>query len=331
MNLKKNGLIKKGIYLKAGEILIGKTIQEKIISIKIKLLNILFQKNLKRNNSLRIGSNYSGTIIDIKVQKTKSLGIIIYIVSKKRLKIGDKLSGRHGNKGIISKLIKNEEMPFLQDGTIIDIILNPLGIPSRMNLAQVLECLLGICGKILKEKYIINLFNKKQKIKYSIKTIYKKLNEIKSKNKYTWILNANNPGKVKILNAKTTKFFEEDITVGYSYIIKLIHMASEKITSRTQGSYSLITKQALKGKSKQGGQRIGEMEIWALEAFGCAYLLQETITLKSDDITNRFKILESLTEDTKLPIPDSPEALKVFLLEIKSICINIELYFKIKN
>lgn len=271
-------------------------------------------------------NNNSGSILGVKIIKSKSLSIIIYVIEKRKLEIGDKISGRHGNKGIIAKIIKQKNMPYLQDGTPIDMILNPLGIPSRMNVGQVFECLLGLAGNYLKENYEIMPFDEIYGEKTSNKIVYNKLHETSKKTKYKWIFNPNSPGKMKLFDGKTGKPFQQSITIGYAYMLKLIHLVKDKITARSIGSYSYITKQPLKGKSKNGGQRFGEMELWALESFGSAYNLQEIITLKSDDLTNKYKLTKSLIKGSKTPEPNVPESIKVFILELQSICLDIAIY-----
>lgn len=197
-----------------------------------------------------------------------------------------------------------------------------------MNVGQVFECLLGFSGKTLKEKYIIKTFLTNNTSK---EIVYHKLLESMTKSKKTWIFNTNCIGKTKIFNGKTGKSYKQPVTIGYSYILKLMHMASEKIISRTIGNYSIITKQPLKGKSKKGGQRFGEMEIWALEGFGSAFNLQEIITLKSDDMNNKYNLLKLFLKNKKFPYPNIPESFKLLILELKSICINITIYESGKN
>lgn len=192
-----------------------------------------------------------------------------------------------------------------------------------MNVGQVFECLLGLCGKTLKEKYIIKSFFKPNNTK---EIIYNKLYNTMNQSKKKWIFNPNFIGKIKVFNGKTGNTFKQPITIGYSYILKLIHIATEKLISRTTGNYSIITKQPLKGKSKKGGQRFGEMEVWALEGFGSAFCLQEIITIKSDDIKNKYKLLKSFLRNEILPLPNIPESFKVLILELKSLCINITIY-----
>lgn len=323
-NLNKNGIIKKGVYVKEKSILVGKIKIEK--KTKKNILNIIFKKKIFKNSSYLTKKNEEGIIFNIKIIKKKLLSIILYLIKKNAIELGDKISGRHGNKGIVSKIIQEKKMPYLQDGTIIDMILNPLGIPSRMNIGQIFESIMGITGKNLKENYELIPFDEIYEKNLSIKMLHKKLYEVSIKSKKKWICDFNNLGKIKIIDGKTGKLYNETITVGYSYILKLIHTANEKIIGRSTATYSIVTKQPLKGKSKKGGQRIGEMEVWALEAFGTAFNLQELLTIKSDDYTNKYKVIFSLIENKKLPKPTVTETLKVFIIELQSIILNIEIY-----
>lgn len=316
--------------MKPNEILVGKIKFSKITKTSERLINAIFDKKIIKDTASRMPGNNEGTIIETKILKKKTLCILVYTIIKRKLQLGDKISGRHGNKGIISKILKKENMPYLQDGSIVDIILNPLGIPSRMNLGQLFESLIGLSGKHLKERYNIFPFDERKGNAISLRNIYKKLNESKMKTKKKWLFNYKNPGKMKIFDGKTSNVYSEQITIGYSYIIKLMHIAHEKITARSQASYSLITKQPLKGKAKSGGQRFGEMEIWSLEAYGSAYNLQEILTIKADDLINRFKLMYHITENQNLMVPKLPEATKVFIIELKSTCIDLNLN-EIKN
>lgn len=327
-HLNKTGVIKQGIFVKGNNILVGKVKKIKQPNSSIKLLNLIFKRDYIKDTSLRVPLNTSGTILGAKVSKSKSISIIIYILEKRKIQIGDKISGRHGNKGTISKIIKLSDMPYLQDGTPIDIILNPLGIPSRMNVGQVFECLLGLSGKYLNENYKILPFDEIYGEKLSNSLVYNKLYEASIKTNKKWIFNPNFPGKMKIFDGKTAKVFKQPVTIGYAYILKLIHLVKDKVTARSIGSYSYITKQPLKGKSKKGGQRFGEMELWALESFGTAYILQEVITIKADDLTNKYKTINSLIKGKNLPEPNSPESIKVFILELQSLCLDISIYNK---
>lgn len=264
------------------------------------------------------------------MKKKFVFSLTIYIAEKRKVKVGDKIAGRHGNKGIISKILPIEDMPYLQDGTPIDILLNPLGIPSRMNVGQTFECLLGTAGKYLQEKYKVSPFNN-QKNPDSQAMIYKKLYICRQKTGKKWLFLPNNPGKSKIFNPKTGDIFEQSITTGYSYILKLIHLVDDKINARLTGPYSVILKQPTKGKARNGGQRFGEMEVWALEGYGAAYTLQELLTIKSDDLTNRSKALFSLMKGNKIPKPNIPESLKILIIEMQCLCLEINIYKKIKN
>lgn len=313
------------MFLNKGNIIVGKIKQATQNTYKNKILNLIFKKKRVKDISLRTSGDHQGKVLEIRIIKNKFVSIIIYIVEKRKIQIGDKISGRHGNKGIISKFLEQEKMPYLQDGKIIDIILNPLGIPSRMNVGQLFECLLGLAGKNLRENYQLIPFDEVFKNETSKIIVYNKLYEASKKTNKKWIFNPNNIGKTLIFNGKTGKPYLQKVTIGYSYILKLIHQVKDKIAARSTGSYSVITKQPLRGKSKKGGQRFGEMEIWALEGFGCAYNLQEIITIKSDDTTNKFKLLYNLIKGSNLPEPGIPESSKLFILELESICIKISI------
>lgn len=275
----------------------------------------------------------NGTILETKVTKKKSIYCItIHFGQKRQIQLGDKIAGRHGNKGIISKIVPNEDMPYLQDGTPLDILLNPLGIPSRMNVGQIFECLLGLAGKNLKEEYEIIPFQNKYKNQISNNIVYNKLYESRIKSRKKWLFNPNYPGKMKIFDGRTGLNFEQPVTVGYAYMLKLMHQVEDKINARLTGPYSLILKQPIRGKARNGGQRFGEMEVWAVEGFGAAYTLQELLTIKSDDLTNRAKVIFSLTKGKKLPEPGTPESLKTLILEMQCLCLDISIYSKrLKN
>ena len=324
--LKKNGLVKKGIPINNNGILIGKIKKKNMNLIREKLIKEIFKKEIIKDTSLKTGKKEECTCIKIKIKKkSPSLSIIIHCLEKRTLENGDKLSGRHGNKGIIAKIENRENMPFLQDGRTLDIILNPLGIPSRMNIGQVFESLLGLAANTLKEIYEIKTFHEKSTKKNSTNITYNKLFEARKKTKKKWIFNANNPGKSYIFCGKNGKKYKEPINIGYSYIIKLIHLVEDKINARMIGSYSLISQQPLKGKSKNGGQRLGEMEVWALEGYGTAYTLQELLTIKSDDIANRTDTLIKLIKGKNFPISELPKTAKIFIIELQTLCLDIVL------
>ena len=222
-------------------------------------------------------------------------------------------------------------MPYLHDGTPLDIILNPIGIPSRMNVGQIYECLLTLASVNLKENYKLLPFDENQTAETSKKLIYYKLNEAKKKTQKHWLFNPNYPGKTKLFDGRNGEIYEQPILIGYSYMLKLIHLVKDKLNARLTGPYSLILKQPLKGKIRNGGQRVGEMEVWAIEGFGAAYTLQELLTIKSDDIKNRSKTLISLINKNAMPKPGTPEALKILILEIQALLIEITIFDKEKK
>lgn len=297
------------------------------------MLNTIFKEKIVKDLSIRANKGLKGTIIKIKVNSRKNLSALsIFIAETREIQIGDKIAGRHGNKGIVSRILPREDMPYLQDGTPIDIILNPLGIPSRMNVGQIFETLLTLAAVKLKEKYLLLPFDETQSGKEISKTLtYKKLNEAKQRTKENWLFNPNYPGKTKIINGKNGESFNQPILVGYAYMLKLMHMVEDKLNARLTGPYTLILKQPVRGKSRNGGQRLGEMEVWALEGFGAAYTLQEMLTVKSDDLTNRAKTLYSLIKNSNLPEPGVTESFKTLILEIQCLCLDITVYTKQKN
>jgi DNA-directed RNA polymerase subunit beta len=268
-----------------------------------------------------------GTIIKTKILRKKTIySITIYFAQKRKIQLGDKIAGRHGNKGIVSKILPNEDMPYLQDGTPLDILLNPLGIPSRMNVGQIFECLLGLSGNTLKENYQISPFQDKYRNNISKCIVYNKLYESRQKTGKLWLFNPNYPGKTKVFDGRSGKTFEQPVAIGYSYILKLMHLVEDKINARLTGPYSLILKQPIRGKARNGGQRFGEMEVWAIEGFGAAYTLQELLTIKSDDLTNRSKTLFSLIKGISLPKPGIPESFKTLLLEMQCLCLEVKIH-----
>ena len=234
----------------------------------------------------------------------------VYIAQKRKLKVGDKMAGRHGNKGIVAKIVREEDMPFLEDGTPVDIVLNPLGVPSRMNLGQIYETILGWAGKKLNMKFATPIFDGAS---------IEEINGLLTK--------ANLPenGRVYLHNGETGEQFDQPVTVGYIYMIKLHHMVDDKMHARSIGPYSLITQQPLGGKAQFGGQRFGEMEVWALEAFGASNILQEILTVKSDDVIGRAKAYEAIVKGDNMPIPGIPESFNVLLHELKGLCLNVTL------
>jgi DNA-directed RNA polymerase subunit beta len=233
----------------------------------------------------------------------------VYVANKRKLKVGDKMAGRHGNKGIVAKIVRVEDMPFLADGTPVDIVLNPLGVPSRMNLGQIYEAILGWAGKELGMKFATPIFDG---------ATIDQINELLAK--------ANLPenGSIELYDGGTGEKFHQKVTVGYSYIIKLHHMVDDKMHARSIGPYSLITQQPLGGKAQFGGQRFGEMEVWALEAFGAANILQEILTVKSDDVIGRAKAYEAIVKGDNMPVPGLPESFNVLVNELRGLSLNID-------
>jgi DNA-directed RNA polymerase subunit beta len=251
--------------------------------------------------------------------------IHIYLAEKRKVQIGDKMAGRHGNKGIISQILPREDMPYLPDGTPLDMILNPLGVPSRMNVGQIYECLLGFAGKYLGENFKVFPFDEIYGPEASRSFVYSKLYEARVKTGFDWLYNPINPGKIRLYDGRTGESFDQAITVGDSYILRLVHMVDDKIHARSTGPYSLVTQQPLRGRSKQGGQRLGEMEVWALEGYGAAFTLLEMLTIKSDDMTGRMTLWSNLILNKDISI-GTPESFKVLVCELQALCLDIGLF-----
>ena len=249
--------------------------------------------------------------------------IQVFLVHKRKIQLGDKMSGRHGNKGIVSLILPPQDMPFLQDGKSVDIVLNPLGVPSRMNVGQVLECLFGLAAFYLQEYYRLVPFDEMYGKNSSRGLVYKKLYEASLKTGQKWIFDPNSPGKTHIFDGRTGESFHQAVLVGYSYMFKLIHLVDEKMHARSTGPYSLVTQQPLGGRSKHGGQRLGEMEVWALEGFGASFILQEFLTIKSDEIYARNTFLFHLMKRRKLPCGGLPESFRVLVHELQSLCLSL--------
>jgi DNA-directed RNA polymerase subunit beta len=246
----------------------------------------------------------------------------VYIAEKRKIQVGDKVAGRHGNKGIVSVLLPRIDMPYLPDGSIVDMILNPLGVPSRMNVGQVFECLLGLAGVSLNQHYRIPPFDEMYGAEASRSLVYLKLYQARLRNGQHWLFHPLSPGKTRLTDGRTGEPFDQLVTVGTAYIIKLVHLVDEKIHARSTGPYSLVTKQPLGGRSKHGGQRLGEMEVWALEGFGAAYILQEMLTSKSDDVLGRQEVLKGILSKRSNPLGNQ-EAFKVLVRELQSLCLDI--------
>ena len=332
INLDMNGIIKKGTFVNGGDILVGKItpILEEDELPESKLLRAIFniESPEPEDSSLRVPNGVSGRVIEIQTasrEKGDNLGSGIYewvcisIAQIKKIRIGDKLSGRHGNKGVISKIIPTDDMPFLPDGTIVDVILNPLGVPSRMNVGQIFECLLGFAGDYLNRRFKVIPFDEMYKPNASRILINKALKKAAKETDKCWLFNKFSPGKVLLTDGRTGDVFDNSVLVGKPYILKLIHLVDKKMHARSTGSYSLVTQQPLGGKSKHGGQRFGEMEVWALEAFGVAYTLQELLTIKSDDINGRHEVFTAIIKGHNIPEPGIPESFNVLLRELNAL------------
>ena len=340
-HLDNEGIVCKGTFVRPGDILVGK-VTPKDDSEQLpeaKLLRAIFGTKAKdvRDTSLRMPNGECGRVIDIEILRRKStslnspaLGlpekIRIFIAQVRKIQVGDKIAGRHGNKGIISRILPRHDMPFLPDGTPIDIILNPLGVPSRMNVGQLYECLLGLAGQKLNRRFKILPFDEMYGQEISRILISKKLRQASIENNQAWLFNPYSPGKMILLDGRSGKEFENPITVGNAYILKLIHLVDDKIHARATGPYSLVTQQPLGGKAQHGGQRFGEMEVWALEGFGAAYTLQELLTIKSDDMQGRNDTLNAIVKGQTIPKSGIPESFKVLLQELRCIGLDISTY-----
>jgi len=283
-------------------------------------------KNLREDKFVTGGSMISRPEKKIKSQESTSINSVhVYLAEKRKVQVGDKMAGRHGNKGIISQILPRQDMPYLPDGSPIDLALNPLGVPSRMNVGQIYECLLGLAGKNLGEQYRIKPFDEAFGSEASRSFVFSKLYEARIKTGQSWLFQPVNPGKLKLFDGRTGNIYDQPITTGYSYMIKLVHLVDEKIHSRSSGPYSLITQQPLKGRSKHGGQRLGEMEVWAIEAYGAAFILLELLTIKSDDVTGRLTIWDYILYKKPLYI-GTPASFKVLICELQALCLDIGIY-----
>jgi DNA-directed RNA polymerase subunit beta len=341
-NLDIQGIVKPGTWVQEGDILVGKVtpIRKKPLSPHERLLYDIVGKinPTVRDSSLRVPRGTQARVLDIQIvysdEKMKlgdsfagkvPLKVQIILAQRRRIQVGDKMAGRHGNKGIISKIMPIQDMPYLPDGTPLDIVLNPLGVPSRMNVGQVYECLLSLAGRYLGENYRIIPFDEVFGPHISRSLTYSKLYESRVKTKQSWLFNPNCPGKTKIFDGRTGECFDQPITVGEAYILKLVHLVDDKIHARSTGPYSFVTQQPLRGRSKHGGQRLGEMEVWALEGFGAAYILQELLTVKSDDVKGRHKIMYSILTGKNMTM-GTPECFKVLVKELQSLCLDVGVY-----
>lgn len=335
-HLNDDGIVKVGTYVKPGDILVGKVILNNTSEQlpESKLLRAIFGLKAKgiKDNSYRMQEGEHGRVIETVTfnRRTKLTynfeKICVFIAQIRKIKVGDKIAGRHGNKGIISRILARQDMPFLPDGTPIDIILNPLGVPSRMNVGQLYECLLGLAGDKLNSRFKILPFDEMYGLEMSRILINKKLRQASIRKNESWLFNPYAPGKIVLIDGRTGKEFENPITVGNAYMLKLIHLVDDKMHARATGPYSLITQQPLRGKAQHGGQRFGEMEVWALEGFGAAFTLKELLTIKSDDMQGRNETLNAIVKGQQIPQFGIPESFKVLLQELRSIGLDISTY-----
>lgn len=335
-NLDERGIIRIGAWVEAGDILVGKVTPkgESDQPPEEKLLRAIFGEKARdvRDNSLRVPNGEKGRVVDVRVFTREqgdelppgaNMVVRVYVAQKRKIQVGDKMAGRHGNKGIISRILPVEDMPYLPDGRPVDIVLNPLGVPSRMNVGQVFECLLGWAGENLSLRFKITPFDEMYGEEASRNTVHGLLDEATQKPNRNWVFNSDNPGKIQVFDGRTGEPFDRPVTVGQAYMLKLVHLVDDKIHARSTGPYSLVTQQPLGGKAQQGGQRFGEMEVWALEAYGAAYTLQELLTVKSDDMQGRNEALNAIVKGKPIPRPGTPESFKVLMRELQSLGLDI--------
>nr|QVX28821.1 RNA polymerase beta subunit [Ctenodon histrix] len=335
-NLDKNGIVILGSWVETGDILVGKLtpqmVQESSYAPEDRLLRAILgiQVSSSKETCLKLPIGGKGRVIDVRwIQKKRGSNynpetIRIYILQKREIKVGDKVAGRHGNKGIISKILSRQDMPYLQDGRSVDMVFNPLGVPSRMNVGQIFECSLGLAGDMLDRHYRIAPFDERYEQEASRKLVFSELYEASKQTSNPWIFEPEYPGKSRIFDGRTGNPFEQPVIIGKPYILKLIHQVDDKIHGRSSGHYALVTQQPLRGRAKQGGQRVGEMEVWALEGFGVANILQEMLTYKSDHIKARQAVLATTIIGGTIPKPvDAPESFRLLVREIRSLAMEL--------
>jgi DNA-directed RNA polymerase subunit beta len=338
-NLDEMGIIRIGAFVESGDILVGKVTPkgESDQPPEEKLLRAIFGEKARdvRDNSLRVPSTERGRVVDVRIYTREqgdelppgaNMVVRVYVAQRRKIQVGDKMAGRHGNKGIISRILPREDMPYLPDGTPVDIVLNPLGVPSRMNVGQVFELLMGWAAHNLDCRVKIVPFDEMYGAEKSQQTVQAYLKEAASQPGKDWIYNPEDPGKLLLRDGRTGEPFDQPVAVGYSHFLKLVHLVDDKIHARSTGPYSLVTQQPLGGKAQQGGQRLGEMEVWALEAYGAAYTLQELLTVKSDDMQGRNEALNAIVKGKPIPRPGTPESFKVLMRELQSLGLDIAVF-----
>ena len=318
-----------GSWVTEGDILVGKVSPKGLQPLSpyerlaYDIANV--EAETMEDTSLRVPKGVEGRVINYHVNQKQKGRFRIYLAEERRIQVGDKVAGRHGNKGIVSTILPRQDMPYLPDGQIVDLVLNPLGIPSRMNVGQVFECLLGLAGMQLGQHFQVTPFDEVYGVEASRSLVYLKLYQARLRRNQNWIFDFKFPGKVALFDGRTGQLFDQWVTVGQAYMLKLVHLVDEKIHARSTGPYSLVTKQPLGGRSKHGGQRLGEMEVWALEGFGAAYILQEMLTSKSDDLVGREQAVEAILFKGKMSL-GNPEAFKVLVRELQSLCLDVGVY-----
>ena len=328
-DLDERGIIRIGAEVRAGDVLVGKVTPkgETELTAEERLLRAIFGEKARevRDTSLRIPHGESGIVVDVKVFSRENGDelppgvnqlVRVYVAQKRKISAGDKMAGRHGNKGVISRILPVEDMPYLPDGTPLQVVLNPLGVPSRMNIGQVLEVHLGYAAKALGWEIATPVFDGASEIEV-IETLKK--------------AGLPEDGKTILYDGRTGEPFDNRVTVGYMYYLKLAHLVDDKIHARSTGPYSLVTQQPLGGKAQFGGQRFGEMEVWALEAYGAAHTLQEILTVKSDDVVGRVKTYEAIVKGENIPEPGIPESFKVLIKELQSLSLDVKVYTEEQN
>lgn len=337
--LDKDGIVCIGSWVESGDILVGK-ITPKGGSDQLpegKLLRAIFGEKAQdvRDTSLRLPNAAKGRVINLRIF-TRAQGddlppgtnsiIRVYVAQKRKIQIGDKMAGRHGNKGIISRILSIQDMPYLSDGTPVDVLLNPLGVPSRMNVGQLFEGLLGFAGYYLNRCFTVVPFDEIYGQEASRSLVNNQLQEAAKLTNMPWLFNKHYPGKTLLFDGRTGELFDNPVTVGIAYMLKLVHLVDDKIHARSTGPYSLVTQQPLGGRAQHGGQRLGEMEVWALEAFGAAYTLQELLTVKSDDMYGRNEVLNAIVRGRPIPRPGTPESFKVLVRELQALGLDIGIH-----
>ena len=335
------GVVNVGTWVEPGDILVGKISpqQESENTPEGRLLRAIFGGATRdvKDTPLTVPNGVTGRVLESRtlfetqqyneqVDCVESVGAAyVFLVQKRKVQVGDKIAGRHGNKGIISNILPRHDMPFLQNGVPVDMVLNPLGVPSRMNVGQIFECLLGLAAYTLEQNFKVLPFDEMHGAEVSRGFVYQQLYKARCATSQKWVFRPESPGKSILFDGRTGYPFDQPVTVGYPYILKLVHLVDDKIHARSTGPYSLVTQQPLGGRSKHGGQRLGEMEVWALEGFGAAYTLQELLTIKSDDMRGRNLAFMSIIRGNLLPKPGVPESFKVLVCELRGLCLDISL------